>query len=128
LIRRELTDRQWRRIEGLVAGKEGDRGRSGDDNRLFVDAVLWSARAGAPWRDLPDEFGKRNSVFTRFRRWAKKGVWVRIFNALVEDPDFEHLIIDATIVRAHQHAAGAKGGAKIRRSGVRAAARRRRSA
>ena len=128
LIRRELTDRQWRRIEGLVAGKDGDRGRSGDDNRLFVDAVLWSARAGAPWRDLPDEFGKWNSVFTRFRRWAKKGVWERIFNALVEDPDFEHLIIDATIVRAHQHAAGAKGGAKIRRSGVRAAARPRRSA
>ena len=128
MIRRELTDGQWRRIEGLVAGKEGDRGRSGDDNRLFVDAVLWSARAGAPWRDLSDEFGEWNSVFTRFRRWAKKGVWARIFNALVEDPDFEHLIIDATIVRAHQHAAGAKGGAKIRRSGVRAAARPRRSA
>ena len=128
MIRRELTDRQWRRIEGLVAGKAGDRGRSGDDNRLFVDAVLWSVRAGAPWRDLPDEFGKWNSVFTRFRRWAKKGVWERIFNALVEDPDFEHLIIDATIVRAHQHAAGAKGGAKMRRSGVRAAAGARRSA
>ena len=100
------------------------KGGQGEDNRLFVDAVLWSARAGAPWRDLPDEFGKWNSVFTRFRRWAKKGVWERIFNALIEDPDFEHLIIDATIVRAHQHAAGAKGGAKIRRSGVRAAARR----
>ena len=75
----------------------------------------------APWRDLPDEFGKWNSVFTRFRRWAKKGVWERIFNALIEDPDFEHLIIDATIVRAHQHAAGAKG---ERRSGDRAFARR----
>ena len=120
MIRRELTDAQWRRIEQLVPGKEGDRGRQGEDNRLFVDAVLWSARAGAPWRDLPTEFGKWNSVFQRFRRWAKKGVWERIFNALLENPDFEYLILDSTIVRAHQHSAGAKGGAKMRRSGVRA--------
>jgi transposase len=122
LIRRELTDAQWRRIERLVPGKKGDRGRAGEDNRRFVDAVLWLARAGAPWRDLPKEFGRWNSVFQRFRRWAKKGVWERIFNALVENPDFEYLIIDSTIVRAHQHAAGAKGEAKMRRSGVRAAA------
>jgi putative transposase len=122
LIRRELTHTQWQRIERLVPGKEGDKGRHGADNRLFVDAVLWIARAGAPWRDLPQEFGNWNSVFQRFRRWAKKGVWERIFNALVENPDFEYLIIDSTIVRAHQHAAGAKGGAKMRRSGVRAAA------
>jgi len=122
LIRRELTDAQWRRIALLCAGKEGDKGRHGEDNRLFVDAVLWIARAGAPWRDLPPAFGNWNSVFQRFRRWAKKGVWQRIFNALVENPDFEYLIIDSTIVRAHQHSAGAKGGAKMRRSGVRAAA------
>ena len=122
MIRRELSDAQWRRIERLVPGKEGDKGRHGEDNRLFIDAVVWLARAGAPWRDLPDEFGKWNSVFQRFRRWAKKGAWERIFNALLEDPDFEYLIIDSTIVRAHQHAAGAKGGAKMRRSGVRAAA------
>jgi putative transposase len=121
LIRRGLTDAQWRRIERLVPGKEGDRGRHGEDNRLFVDAVLWLARAGAPWRDLPTEFGKWNSVFQRFRRWAKKGVWERIFNVLLENPDFEYLIIDSTLVRAHQHSAGAKGGAKMRRSGVRAA-------
>ena len=122
MIRRELTDEQWRRIEQLVSGKAGDKGRHCEDNRLFVDAVLWIARAGAPWRDLPPAFGNWNSVFQRFRRWAKKGVWKRIFNALVESPDFEYLIIDSTIVRAHQHAAGAKGGAKMRRSGVRAAA------
>ena len=122
MIRRELTDAQWRRIERLVPGKEGDKGRHGEDNRLFVDAVLWSARTGAPWRDLPPAFGNWNSVFQRFRRWAKKGAWERIFQALVENPDFEYLIIDSTIVRAHQHAAGAKGGAKMRRSGVRAAA------
>jgi putative transposase len=122
LIRRELTNAQWLRIAGLIPGKEGDKGRHGEDNRLFVDAVLWVARAGAPWRDLPPAFGNWNSVFQRFRRWAKKGVWERIFNALVESPDFEYLIIDSTIVRAHQHAAGAKGGAKMRRSAVRAAA------
>jgi putative transposase len=122
LIRRELTGAQWRRIEQLVPGKDGDKGRHGEDNRLFVDAVLWIARSGAPWRDLPEEFGNWNSVFQRFRRWAKKGVWQRVFNALIENPDFEYLIIDSTIVRAHQHAAGAKGGAKMRRSGVRAAA------
>jgi len=122
LIRRELSDEQWRRIGHLVPGKNGDKGRRGKDNRLFIDGVLWLARAGAPWRDLPPVFGKWNSVFQRFRRWAKKGVWERIFQALVENPDFEYLIIDSTIVRAHQHAAGAKGGAKMRRSGVRAAA------
>ena len=121
MIRRELTGAQWRRIEQLVPGKDGDKGRHGEDNRLFVDAVLWIARSGAPWRDMPEEFGNWNSVFQRFRRWAKKGVWQRVFNALIENPDFEYLIIDSTIVRAHQHAAGAKGGAKMRRSGVRAA-------
>ena len=122
MIRRELTDAQWARIEKFVPGKEGDRGRHGEDNRLFVDAVLWIARTGSPWRDLPDEFGNWNSVFQRFRRWAKKGVWESSFKALVESPDFEYLIIDSSIVRAHQHAAGAKGAAKIRRSGARAAA------
>ena len=122
MIRRELTDAQWARIEKLVPGKEGDKGRHGEDNRLFVDAVLWIGRTGSPWRDLPDEFGNWNSVFQRFRRWAKKGVWESLFKALVESPDFEYLIIDSSIVRAHQHAAGAKGAAKIRRSGARAAA------
>jgi putative transposase len=120
LIRRQLANADWRRIERLVPGKEGDKGRHGADNRLFVDAVLWIARTGAPWRDLPPEFGNWNSTFQRFRRWAKKGVWERIFNTLVENPDFEYLILDSTIVR-HQHAAGAKGGA-TRRSGARAAA------
>ena len=122
MIRRELTDAQWARIEKLVVGKEGDKGRHGEDNRLFVDAVLWIARTGAPWRDLPPEFGNWNSQFQRFRRWARKGVWESLFKALVESPDFEYLIIDSSIVRAHQHAAGAKGAAKIRRSGARAAA------
>jgi transposase len=78
---------------------------------------------GAPWRDLPDVFGEWNSVFRRFSRWSAKGIWWRIFAALSDDPDFEYLIIDSTIVRAHQHAAGAKkGGLKILPSAAPAAA------
>ena len=121
MIRRELTDAQWARIEKLVVGKEGDKGRHGEDNRLFVDAVLWIARTGAPWRDLPPEFGNWNSQFQRFRRWARKGVWESLFKELSVESDSEYLLIDSTIVRTHQHAAGAKGGATRRRLGIRAA-------
>jgi transposase len=122
LIRRELGDWQWARIENLVPGKKGDKGRAGEDNRLFVDAVLWVLRTGSPWRDLHPEFGNWNSVYVRFRRWGRKGVWENLFKTLAEDPDFRHVMIDATIVRAHQQAAGAKGGRAIRPSAARAAA------
>ena len=121
MIRHRLTDEQWRRIEHLIPGKPGDPGRSGKDNRLFVDAIVWMARTGTPWRDLSPVFGKWNSVWKRFRRWAKAGVWERIMAALADGPDFESVIIDGTIIRAHQHAAGAKGGFKTRRSENRAA-------
>ena len=122
MIRRELTDAQWTRIERLVPGKDGDKGRHGEDNRLFVDGVLWVLRTGSPWRDLPDEFGKWNSVYTRFMRWSRAGRWESLFNALSDDPDFEHVMIDATIVRAHQHASGAKGGPMLKPSAARAGA------
>ena len=122
MIRRELTDRQWQRIATEIPGKPGDQGRTGEDNRLFVDAVLWILRTGAPWRDLPPAFGNWNSVYVRFRRWARNGVWESLFKALAADPDFEHVMVDATVVRAHQHAAGAKGGLERRRSAVPAAA------
>lgn len=122
MARHRLSDAQWARIAALVPGKDGDPGRHGRDNRLFVDAVLWECRTGAPWRDLPAEFGNWNSVFRRFRRWAQNGVWSRIFEVLIEDPDLEHVIIDATIIRAHQHAGGGKGGFKIKRSGARVVA------
>src|SRR5258708_21765752 len=83
---------------------------------MFVEGVLWIVRTGSPWRDLPEVFGDWNSVFRRFSRWSLKGVWERVFGVMSDDPDFEYLIVYSTIVRAHQHAAGAKrGGLKIKR-------------
>jgi transposase len=117
-----LRDDQWERIAPLVPGKVGDPGRSGANNRRFVEAVLRIARVGAPRRDLPEGYGNWNSVFQRFRRWAKGGVFEKIFDALSADADFEYVIVDGTIVRVHQHGTGAKGGPRIRPSGVRAAA------
>jgi putative transposase len=116
-----LSDGQWARMAAHIIGDERSRGTSGRDNRLFVEGVLWIVRTGSPWRDLPAAFGEWNSVFRRFSRWSAKGVWQRIFAALSDDPDFEYLIVDSTIVRAHQHASGAKRGLKIRPSGARAA-------
>lgn len=117
-----LKDAQWERIAPHIIGDERSRGTSGQDNRLFVEAVLWIVRTGAPWRDLPDAFGNWNSVFRRFSRWSAKGVWHRVFAAMAADPDFEYLIIDSTIVRAHQHAAGAKKVPTIRPLAARVAA------
>jgi len=101
-------DDQWERMSRHIIGDERTRGLSGRDNRMFVEAVLWIVRTGSPWRDLPDVFGPWNSVFRRFSRWGRNEVWWRIFAALSDDPDFEYLIVDSTIVCAHQHAADAK--------------------
>ena len=116
-----LSDVQWERIAPLLPGKKGDPGRSGENNRLFVEGVLWLVRAGAPWRDLPPRFGEWGTVWKRFRRWAEKGVFERVFLALSGDPDFEYALIDGTIVKVHRHGTGARGGLKIRRSASRAA-------
>jgi putative transposase len=109
-----LTDEQYARIENLLPGRVGHVGGTATDNRLFLEAVLWTVRTGAHWRDLPNHFGKWNSVYVRFNRWSKSGVWDRIFQTLSEDADFEYVMIDSSIIRAHQHAAGAKGGKKTR--------------
>ena len=109
LRRHELRDEEWERIRDLLPGQAGQPGVTAQDNRLFVNAVRWMVRTGAPWRDLPERFGKWNSVFQRFSRWARKGVWRRILEALGEDPDLEWVLLDSTVVRAHQHAAGKKG-------------------
>ncbi len=104
----------------MLPGKEGDRGRTGDNNRLFVDAALWIiARTGSPWRDLPEVFGLWNSVYQRFARWSNSGVWDRVFAELAKDGDFEEVFLDSTIVRAYQHAAGAQKKRATKRSGVR---------
>ena len=105
--RYEISDENWQRIKHLLPGKQGHPGRTAHDNRLFINAVLWIARTGAPWPDLPERFGKHNSVFQRFNRWSKKGIWLRIFEEL-QDPDLEWLMLDSTVLRAHQHAAGQK--------------------
>jgi len=122
-----LRDDQWERIAPLVPGKVGDPGRSGADDRLFVEAVLWIGRVGAPWRALPEGFGSWNSVFQRFRRWAKGDVFDRVFEALSADADFGYVVGDGTVVRVHQHGTGARGGLTIRPSGGPAAAGRPRS-
>ena len=116
-----LRQEQWERIEQLLPGKPGDPGRRGEDNRLFVEAVLWMARTGSPWRDLPEEFGEWNSVYRRFARWSNAGVWQRVFGVLAHDADFQQVYLDSTIVRAHQHASGAPKKTDRKRSGARAA-------
>lgn len=109
-----ITDRQWALIAPLCLGKKSDPGRTGGDGRLFLEAVLWIARTGSPWRDLPPCFGKWNTVFKRFRDWVKADVFKRIFDAVSEDPDMEFAMIDGTIVKVHRHGQGAKGGLRAR--------------
>ena len=104
--RHAISDEDWNRIKDLLPGQPGQHGKVAKDNRLFVDAVLWIARTGAPWRDLPERLGDWNSTWRRFDRWARKGVWQRVFEVL-QYPDLEWLILDSTIVRAHPCAAGA---------------------
>jgi transposase len=116
--RYELSDAQWRRIADLLPGKKSDPGRSAADNRLFVNGVLWVLRSGAHWQDLPERYGKWKSLHKRFGRWADKGVWERIFSHLIEDPDNDYVMLDTTLIRAHQQAAGGKGGRATRLWGV----------
>jgi len=103
-----LRDDQWARLEPLCPGKKSDRGVTAKDNRLFLEAVLWVARTGCPWRDLPKEFGHWHRVYVRFSRWVRKKVISRIKKEFLADPDLEMILLDSTIVRVHQHAAGAK--------------------
>jgi len=115
-----LRDDQWERIAPLLPGREGHVGVTAKDNRLFVEAVLYRYRAGIPWRDLPERFGDPIKIHTRFSRWAKSGVWERVFKHLADEADNQYAMIDSTIVRAHQHSAGAlKKTAKTKRSAAR---------
>jgi transposase len=119
VTRELLTDSQWKRIEEMVRGKASDSGVTAVNNRRFVEAVLWIDRTGAPWRDLPAEFGNWHSTYTRFSRWCKRGVWTRLMATLGRDSDLEALTIDSTVVRAHQHTAGAQKKRGIKHWGAR---------
>jgi transposase len=112
--RYELTQAQWDRIAPMLPGKDSDPGRTGGDNRLFVNGCLWVLRSGAHWRDLPERYGKWKTLHKRFTRWAKAGVWDEVFASLIKQRDNQYLMLDSTLVRAHQQAATGKGGTKIR--------------
>jgi transposase len=113
--RYELSDVQWERIKDFLPGRTEHVGRTAMDNRLFVNGVLWVLRSGAHWHDLPDRYGKYKSVHKRFSRWATSGVWEKVFQQLVGDRKNQYLMIDSTIVRAHQQAAtGRKKGDRTR--------------
>ena len=111
-----LRDDQWDRIKDFLPDRDGHVGGTAADNRLFIEAILYRFRTGIPWRDLPPRFGNWKSVHQRFSRWAKSGVFERIFTLLASDPDNEYMMIDATIIRAHQHSAGALKKAARKRS------------
>lgn len=108
MARVRLRDDQWERIKDLLPGKVTDCGVTAKDHRHFIEAVLWIARTGAPWRDLPPELGRWHTTFVQFSRWSKKRVWQRIIDAVRDDVDEDALMLDSTVVRAHQNAAGAK--------------------
>src|SRR5260370_34790298 len=114
-----LRDDQWDRIKDILPGREGHVGVTTKANRLFVEAVIYRYRAGITWRDLPERFGDPIKIHMRFSRWAKSGVWKTLFEMLASAADNEYAMIDSTIVRAHQHSAGAqKKTAKTRPSGA----------
>jgi len=116
--RYELSEEQWERIRGVLPGKVEDPGRSGSDNRVFVNGVMWVLRSGARWHDLPERYGKWKTVHKRFTRWAKAGVWEKVFESLIKDRKNDYLMLDSTLVKAHQQAATGKRGLVTRLWGV----------
>ena len=129
MIRGLLSDKEWQCLEPFVIQSGALSGRKPRNHRLVLDGIFWIARTGAPWRDLPGDFGKWGSVYRQFRRWSVSGLWDAMLEALNATGAAQSSVqmIDSTIVRAHQHAAGAKGGLKTRILAARAAATRPRS-
>jgi len=116
MARFDLTDAEWAVIAPLLPNKP--RGVPRVDDRRILNGIFWTLRTGSPWRDLPERYGPYTTVYNRYNRWARAGVWLRIFERLAErSPDSLHLI-DSSIIRAHQHAAGGKKGARITPSAV----------
>jgi len=110
LHRHDICDDVWERISPHLPGSKGHVGRRGADNRRFINAVQWVARTGAPWRDLPPDYGHWNTVHKRYRAWCERGVWGQLLERFADDPDFAWLMIDASHLKVHPHAAGAVGG------------------
>ena len=108
--RHDISDRVWHLLEAHLPGRQGSSGRNARNNRQFINAVVWILRTGAPWRDLPPEYGDWKNTNRRFCRWRDKGIWEKLFKLFVQDPDFEWLMIDASYIKVHPHAAGAVGG------------------
>lgn len=108
--RHDISDRVWQILAPLLPGGEGKVGRPAQDNRRFLNAVFWILRTGAPWRDLPPDYGHWKNTHRRYCRWRDRGVWDRLLAAVIDEPDFEWLMIDASHIKVHLHAAGAVGG------------------
>lgn len=108
--RHDISDRLWSVIEPHLSGGEGKVGRKADNNRKFINAVLWILRTGAPWRDLPSVYGGWKNTHRRFCRWRDAGKWEALLEHVICEPDFEWLMIDASHVKVHAHGTGAKGG------------------
>ena len=108
--RHDLSDQTLALLEPHLPGRAGAWGGNARDNRLFINAVLWILRTGAPWRDLPPDYGSRSNTHRRFIRWRDKGIWEGLLEKMVQQPDFEWLMIDAMHCKVHPHAAGAVGG------------------
>jgi len=109
--RHDLNDKQWAKIEPIIKERIGNWGGSNaNDNRVFVNGCLWIIRTGAPWRDIPPQYGKYNAVHRRYKRWCDERHWEYILAELIEEPDYEWLMIDASHCKVHLHAAGAVGG------------------
>ena len=108
--RHDISDKAWALLAPHLPGNKGKVGRPATDNRMFINAVFWILRTGAPWRDLPPDYGDWKNTHRRFCRWRDKGIWEALLEKLIDEPDFEWLMIDASQVKVHPHAAGAKGG------------------
>jgi transposase len=114
MARTVLSDSKWERIKNFLPDKAGDRGVTAKDNRRFIEAVLWIARTGSPWQDLPEAFGHWHRVYVRYSRWGKNGVWVKLLSSVSDVPDLEYLMVDGSIVRDHQHGAAKKTAKKTK--------------
>jgi len=108
--RHDISDRVWEILEPHLPGRAGSWGGRAQDNRRFINAVFWILRTGAPWRDLPPEYGGWSNTHRRFIRWRNKGIWEKLLEKVVDSPDYEWLMVDASFVKVHPHAAGASGG------------------